>query len=105
MCVKQPAEGENGEHLRRKEGICHRHAQLTAAHPVIIILGIGTHFIRQTGVGLFPLVKCLDNLDTVDVLDHSAAHFRGGLDRTCIVLCIVAHDHHHKEKCDGEHCQ
>ena len=59
MCVKQPAEGENGEHLRREEGICHRHAQLTAAHPVIIILGIGTHFIRQTGVGLFPWLNAL----------------------------------------------
>ena len=38
--VEQPSERQNREHLRRKEGVSHRHAKLAAAHPVEIILRV-----------------------------------------------------------------
>ena len=60
--VEQPSERQNREHLRRKEGVSHRHAKLAAAHPVEIILRIRPHLLRQPRIGGLPLIERLDDL-------------------------------------------
>ena len=77
--VEQPSERQNREHLRRKEGVSHRHAKLAAAHPVEIIGGL-------------PLIERLDDFNAVDVFDHGTAHLVGCLHRALVVLRIAAHD-------------
>ena len=96
--VKEPADGQHRQHLRREKGVSHGHAKLAALHPVEIILGVGADLVGQPGVGFLSLIKCLNDLDAVDVLDHSAAHFVGGLHCALVILLIAAHDHHHKSE-------
>ena len=103
--VEQPAEREHRQHLGREEGIGHRHAELAAAHPVVIVLCIGLHLLGQPGVGSPPLVERLDDLDAVDVLDHRAAHLVRRVDCALKVLGIAAHDRHHEHERDREYRQ
>ena len=103
--IEQPAHGQHRQHLRREKGVGHGHTQLTAPHPVVIILCIGPHLVDQTAVGLFALIERLDDLDAVDVLDHRAAHGVRGLDRAVIVLRVIAHDNHHEHERHGKYRQ
>ena len=68
--VKHPAQQQDGEHLRGEECVGHRHIQLAAAHPVVIILRVGLHLVHQPGIGRPALVERLDDLNAVYVLDH-----------------------------------
>ena len=61
MRVEYPAQRQNCEHLRREESIGHRHAELAAAHPVVVILRVCTDFIRKARIGLLALIECLDD--------------------------------------------
>ena len=92
MRVEQPSERQNREHLRRKEGVSHRHAKLAAAHPVEIILRVRPHLLRQPRIGGLPLIERLDDFNAVDVFDHGTAHLVGCLHRALVVLRIAAHD-------------
>ena len=90
--VEQPSERQNREHLRRKEGVSHRHAKLAAAHPVEIILRVRPHLLRQPRIGGLPLIERLDDFNAVDVFDHGPSHLVGCLHRALVVLRIAAHD-------------
>ena len=57
-----------------------------------VMLGIGANLVDQAGVGVLALVEGLDDLDAVDVLDHRAAHFAGGLDSALIILGVWKKD-------------
>ena len=71
MQIEYPAERQHSQHLRGEKGVGHRHAELTAAHPVIIILGVCTHFVYKTGIGFLPLIERLDDLNSV-YIEHGA---------------------------------
>ena len=103
--IQQPAHGQDGEHLCREEAVGHGHAQLALFHPVDVILGVVSHLIGELCVGLTALIEGLDDLDAVDVLDESGAHFGGRLHGTGIVLAVAAHDGHHEEERHREHHQ
>lgn len=103
MSVKQPAKWQNGQHLSREKGISHRHTELTAAHPIVIILRVRANLVCQLGIRGFALVKGFYNLNAVYVLNHSAAHFGSCFNRALVVLCVVAHNRHHKNKRNGEY--
>lgn len=88
--VEQPAEGKYCEHLRREEGVSHGHSELTAAHPIIVILRVCANLVRELGVGGFALIERFDDLDAVYVLDHGGAHFGRRPDCTFVVLGVAA---------------
>ena len=101
--VEYPSERKNRKHLRGEESVCKRHTELTAAHPIIVILCVGSRLVRQLVVRLFALVVRLYYLNAVYVFNHRAAHFGSSFDRALVILRVVSHDRHHKHKGYGEH--